>query len=215
MISVLIATKGRPAKLARCLASIPRSIPVAIHATCREDLYIGDWKDAPMWVSTSTGPENIVQAFNLLAHPNRSIPGPYLLPVPDDVRFADGFFDHLQSWVSDHPEQQVIGCPVTNRKHNDDAVTLVHRSAIDARGHLFDPRFEHFFIDYELGLWAKQRKVFGVCPQATLEHFHPEVSGEYDDTHRHRRMDKWRHDKAIWDQIRGKEPAPAAATAQT
>jgi hypothetical protein len=214
MITVLIATKGRPAKLARCLASIPRSIPVAIHATCREDLYIGDWKDAPMWASTSTGPENIVQAFNLLAHPNRSIPGSYLLPVPDDVRFAEGFFDHLQSWASNHPEQQVIGCPVTNRKHNDDAVTLVHRSAIDARGYLFDPRFEHFFIDYELGRWAKQRKVFGVCPQATLEHFHPEVSGEYDDTHRHRRMDKWRHDKAIWDQIRGKGPAPAAATAQ-
>jgi len=215
MISVLIATKGRPAKLARCLASIPRSVSVAIHATCREDLYIGDWKDAPNWVSTSTGPENIVEAFNLLAHPNRSVPGPYFLPVPDDVRFADGFFDHLEAWALSHPEQQVIGCPVTNRKHNDDAVTLVHRSAIDARGHLFDPRFEHFFIDYELGRWAKKRKAFGVCPNATLEHFHPEVSGEYDDTHRHRRMDKWRHDKAIWDQIRGKAPAPAAATAQT
>jgi hypothetical protein len=161
----------------------------------------------------TVGPENIVQAFNLLAARTTE---PNVLPVPDDVRFSDRFFEALTEYASSlHLGNMVIGCPVTNRHHNDDAVTLVQRYAIQQRGFLFDPRFEHFFIDFELGRWAKQRRLFGVCPQATLEHFHPEVSGEYDVTHRHRRMDKWRHDKAIWDQIRGKPFGPAAATPQT
>lgn len=208
MIAVLIATKGRPAKLNRCLASIPPHIHVAIHATSLEDVQT----DHPN-TSVTVGPENIVQAFNLLASRTTE---PNVLPVPDDVRFSHRFFEALIEYASSlHLGNMVIGCPVTNRQHNDDAVTLVHRTVIQQRGFLFDPRFEHFFIDFELGRWAKQRRLFSVCPDATLEHFHPEVSGEYDATHRHRRMDKWRHDKAIWDQIRGKPPAPAVATLQT
>lgn len=206
MIAVLIATKGRPAKLNRCLASIPPHIHVAIHATSFEDVQT----DRPN-TSVTVGPENIVEAFNLLAFRTTER---HVLPVPDDVKFSDGFFDRLQDWAVNNGEHMVIGCPVTNRHHNDDAVTLVDRAVIQDRGFLFDPRFEHFFIDFELGRWAKLCRVFGVCPNASLEHFHPEVSGEYDATHRHRRMAKWRHDKAVWDQIRGKPPAPVSAILQ-
>lgn len=207
MIAVLIATKGRPAKLNRCLASIPAHIHVAIHATSRDDV-----QTDRLNTSVTVGPENIVEAFNLLAARTTES---HVLPVPDDVRFPESFFANLETWIANNSAFMVIGCPVTNLKHHDAAVTLVSRQAVTERGFLFDPRFLHFFIDNEIGDWAKQRRLFSVCPKATLEHFHPEVSGEYDATHRHRRMDKWRHDKAVWDQIRGKQPAPVSAIPQT
>lgn len=214
-MTVIIATKGRPKKLLRCLRSIPRRIPVALHATIPEDVdmdgILALRGSESARISLSLGKETIVQSFNLLSD---SIPGD-VLPVPDDVEFADGFFDQMEESLHLNPNKSVFGAHVTNRKHNDDAVTLVRRQCIDERGFLFDPRFEHFFIDFEIGLWAKKRGAFLFCQNACLAHHHPGVSGEYDTTHSHRRMDKWHHDKAIWDSIRGILPAPRPATAQT
>lgn len=204
MISVLIPTKGRPKKLQRCLDSIPSHIHVAIHATSNGDI---PEKNHPN-TSITIGPENIVQSFNLLAYRTAT---PFVLPATDDVKFSTGYFDHLQTFADSNPEALIIGSHVTNRKHNNDTFMLVSRVAINERGFLFDPRFEHFFVDSELGLWAKQRSSFQFCKDATLEHFHPEISGEFDATHNHRRMDKWRHDKAIWDEIKGSSPILVAA----
>lgn len=206
-MTVLIATKNRPAKLLRCLKSIPAGIAVAIHGTCQTDicnasLELFRHKRTPL--GFTWGDENIVEAFNLLAH---HTPGD-VLPVPDDVEFTPGFFAAVQLAMSQHPQALVFGMNVTNREHNDDAVTCVRREFITSRGFLFDPRFKHFFIDYEIGRAAKLAKTFHFCKDAQLSHYHPEVSGEYDHTHSHRRKEKWLHDKAVWDQLRGIAPAP-------
>lgn len=214
-MTVIIASKGRPVKLLRCLRSIPLSIPVAIHATCIEDIPIEGIHELRgrenSGISLTLGSETIVQSFNFLAD---RISGD-VLPVPDDVEFAPGFFDVLALALEQHPEIGVFGTHVTNREHNNDAVTLVRREVINDRGFLFEPRLEHFFIDFEIGLWAKKRQKFLFCADAHLKHHHPGVSGEYDTTHSHRRMDKWHRDKAVWDSIKGISPAQPAAIPQT
>lgn len=201
-MTVLIATKNRPAKLLRCLRSIPAGIAVAIHATGPEDISeevtsLFCKRNTPL--SVSWGSENIVESFNLLALRTAGD----VLPVPDDVEFSTDFFPQQHAAVTNNPNRLVYGVHVTNREHNNDAVTYVKREFIQSRGFLFNPRFKHFFIDFEIGLAAKTTGVFHFCREATLKHHHPGVSGEYDNTHSHQRMEKWHHDKAIWDQIRG------------
>lgn len=214
-MTVIIASKARHAKLLRCLRSIPLSIPVAIHATCIEDIPIDGIQQLRglenSGISLTLGTETIVQSFNFLAD---RVSGD-VLPVPDDVEFEPGYFDVLAKALEQHPEIGVFGTHVTNREHNNDAVTLVRRAVIVDRGFLFDPRLEHFFIDFEIGWWAKKRNLFMFCAEACLKHHHPGVSGEYDTTHSHRRMDKWHHDKAVWDSIRGILPVRPPAIPQT
>lgn len=204
--TVLIPTKGRPAKLLRCIQSIPAHIDIAIHATAAADI---PTTDRPL--SVSFGCESVVQSFNLLA---ARVQGA-VLPACDDVEFLPGCVESLIGEIQTRSENAVVGAHVINRKHNEDAFVLVGRQIIEERGYLFYPEFRHFFIDFELGRYARATGRFIFCSAAQLRHHHPEVSGEYDDTHRHRRMEKWRHDKAIWDVIRGKTPVPAAAIPQT
>ncbi len=205
-MTVIIASKNRPKKLLRCISSIPLTIPVALHVTTPEDI-----PHIARPLSISQGDENVVQSFNLLAE---RVNGD-ILPICDDVEFDEGFFETLSNYVASNPKYDVFGLHIHNRKHNDDAAIFVRRRFIESRSFLFDPRFEHFFIDYEIGAEAKKRGVFKFCAEAKLQHYHPEISGEYDHTHRHRRMEKWRHDKAVWDSIRGISPAPAAPIPQT
>lgn len=205
-VSVIIPTKGRPAKLLRCLRSIPEHINVAIHATCPADI-----PDAGRPLDVSFGSETIVQSFNLLAS---RVPGD-VLPACDDVEFLPGCIDSMVATLRRAGGDAVVGSYVTNRKHNEDAFVLVGRPIIEERGYLFYPEFLHFFVDFELGRYARSKGKFFYNEDSQLVHYHPEVSGEFDATHSHGRMVKWRHDKEIWDRLRGKTPSPAAANPQT
>lgn len=205
-MTVLIPTKGRPQKLLRCVRSIPASINVAIHATCDSDIH----PEVLMRerASISFGPENVVQSFNLLAgrtHGN-------IVLANDDIEFVYGCFD--AAWSALKSDYHMVGLHVENMRCNEDAFALVGREIIKERGFLFDPRFEHFFSDTELGRYTKSRGLFSVCKEARIINHHPSFSGEYDDTHSNGRREKWLRDKATWDQITGKPQNHPCATAQ-
>lgn len=194
-MTVLIPTKGRPDKLLRCVKSIPANIHVAIHATCASDIH----PEVAERINTSIsfGCENVVQSFNLLA--DRTHGNVFL--ANDDVEFLDGCFSTAFSAL--RSDYHMVGIHVANMKCNDDAFALVGRMLINERGFLFNPRFLHFFSDTELGSYAKSRGLFSVCRDAKIINHHPQFSGEYDSTHSTGRREKWLHDKAVWDSIRG------------
>lgn len=209
-MTVIIASTGRPQKLARLLQSIPPSIPRSVH--CKS------WADIPNGAkidSVSFGGEGVVQSFNLLAS---SVDGD-VLGACDDLVFSDGFFDALEAFASDNTHLEVIGANVTNLKHPPAAVAMVRRSFIKRRGFYLHPDFEHFYVDNELERAAKSIGVFGTCEDAKLIHRHPVVSKEYDFTHSNGRREKHAKDTATWRRVLS-EPVrwldtgcPAAATA--
>lgn len=203
--TVLIPSKGRREKLLRCINSIPLCFDIAIHATCPEDV-----PEVGRPISVSFGDETIVQSFNLLAS---RVSGD-VLPACDDVEFMPGCIEAAVAKLESLSPRHVIGLKVVNGRCNDDAFMLVGRELIAERGHLFYPKFEHFYADTELGRYAKNRGLFVVCPEAQMINYHPMFSGEYDATHRDRRMDKWNRDKAIWDRIKGTPPGHSVSTSQ-
>jgi len=208
-MTVIIASTGRPQKLARLLQSIPASIPRSVHCKSLADIPNGAKID-----SVSFGDEGVVKSFNLLAS---SVTGD-ILGVCDDFVFGDWFFDALQSFASQNPHFEVIGANVTNLKHPPAAVAMVRGSFIKRRGFYLHPDFEHFYVDNELERAAKSIGVFGVCEEARLIHHHPVVSKEYDLTHSNGRREKHAKDTATWRRVLS-EPVrwldtvcPAAAT---
>jgi len=207
MTTVLIPTKNRPDKLLRCVGSLPVSVRVSIHATCEKDLprAILDRTNTTI----SFGPENVVSAFNLLAQSSAG----NVLYASDDAEFTPDCIPEAEAALL--TARHMVGLKVVNMKANKDAFALVGREMIQERGHLFDPRFIHFFSDTELGLYAERRGLFVHCPTAHIINHHPSSSGEYDATHRDLRMVKWRHDKKVWDSIRGISPAQQPPTPQT
>ena len=206
MVTVIIPTKGRPGKLLRCIQSIPPHVNIAVHATCHSDI-----PDSARQLDVSFGNEGVVQSFNLLAD---RLTGD-VLPACDDVEFMPGCIEALEHALLGRDGDAVVGSHVVNRKHNEDAFVLVGRKIIRERGYLFYPEFRHFFIDFELGSYARSSGRFLFNPSSQLVHHHPEVSGEYDTTHSNGRMDKWRHDKSVWDRIKGKPLDLRNATPQT
>ncbi len=206
--SLLIPTKGRPAKLLRCLRSIPTFTEVKLHATCQSDL--PPLSDLPkgLKIDVSFGPETVVQSFNLLA--SRTLGDVFL--ACDDVEFLPGCLEAAHAHLNSLSPRHLVGLKAINISSNDDAFCLVGRGLIDQRGFLFRSEFEHFFADTELGSYAKQRGLFSQCKEARMLNHHPDFSGEYDHTHNYRRREKWLHDKAVWDEIRGSAPAPQSPT---
>jgi hypothetical protein len=191
-MTTIIASTGRPQKLARLLQSIPAHIPRFVH--CKS------WSDVPSGVridSVSFGNEGVVQSFNLLA----SSAADDILGACDDLVFSEGFFDALESFASKNPHLEVIGANVTNLKHPPAAVAMVRRSFIERRGFYLHPDFEHFYVDNELERAAKSIGVFGTCEDARLIHHHPVVSKEYDFTHSNGRREKHAKDTATWRRI--------------
>lgn len=191
-MTTIIASTGRPQKLARLLQSIPAHIPRFVH--CKS------WSDIPSGAkidSVSFGNEGVVQSFNLLA----SSAADDILGACDDLVFSEGFFDALESFASKNPHFEVIGANVTNLKHPPAAVAMVRRSFIERRGFYLHPDFEHFYVDNELERAAKSIGVFGTCEDAKLIHHHPVVSKEYDFTHSNGRREKHAKDTATWRRI--------------
>jgi len=205
-VTVIIPTKGRPGKLLRCIRSIPGHINIAVHATCPNAI-----PDTERNLDVSFGPETIVESFNLLA--NR-VSGD-VLPACDDVEFMPGCIEGMTATLASVGGNAVIGSYVANRKHNEDAFVLVGRPMIEERGYLFYPEFLHFFVDFELGRYARSKGKFFYSEESHLVHHHPISSGEFDNTHTQGRMDKWRHDKEVWDRLRGTPPAPRNTTSRT
>ena len=191
-MTVLIASTGRPQKLARLLQSIPPSISRAVHCKSWVDIPNGAHID-----SISFGQEGVVASFNKLAILSKGD----IIGACDDLVFSDGFFDSLQSFASENTHFEVIGTRVTNLKHPPAAVAFVRRRFIERRGFYLHPDFEHFYVDNELERAAQSIGVFGFCEDAKLIHLHPDVSREYDFTHSNGRREKHAKDTATWKKV--------------
>lgn len=198
-VSVLIPTKGRPQKLLRCIRSLPSHIEIMIHATCPEDLPSENTLPEGCALNISYGSETVVESFNLLA---ARCSGAVVIGS-DDAEFLPGCIESAEFMLQNTSPRHLIGMNVVNMRCNPDAFALVGRALIEERGFLFNPRFIHFFSDTELGMYARSRNLFVQSLDSKLKNYHPSFSGEYDQTHHFRRREKWIHDKAIWDEIRG------------
>lgn len=192
-MTVVIATKGRPQKLARLLSTIPNWIPVRIHATAFSDL-----PDLKRQANITFGQEGVVESFNLMAMSSSDD----ILPICDDVTFSPSCFDELLRYVSANPSKEVFGLNIDNHKSLDCSAVFVKRRFLQRRGFLFHPDFQHFFVDNEIGRAAKSAGLFMFCKSATLQHHHPDFSKEYDATHSSGRKAKLDHDKLVWERVK-------------
>lgn len=190
MISVLIPTKGRPKRLKQCVNSIDADCEILVLATTESDV---DFDDTRM--SVSFNPDlSVVQAQNYLA----SIAEFDLVPTCDDVEYYPGALQNAQKMLNQKfSGNGVIGFSVTNMKCNDDAFMMVGRQWYDCYG-LFNPAYEHFYADTELGNKAKSAGKFSICPNAKMKNYHPFVTGQEDETHRFRRAEKLAHDEQVY-----------------
>jgi hypothetical protein len=188
MISVTIATKGRPDKLARCVNSINACCEILILATSLNDISqqtLDDERVTIYYDSTLTP----VAAQNFLASKAKY----NIMPASDHVEYHPNSITEARKLLYEEFDGYgVVGFNVTNVDANDDAFVLVGREWYDRHG-LYCPEYQHFYADTELGDIAKNMVRFAFCEDAIIESY-----VEHDATHNHKRAEKLAHDEQVY-----------------
>lgn len=197
MISVLIPTKGRPEKLARCIASIDANCEILILAHSQSDVPLSVSQDSRVIIFFDSNMMP-VEACNYLA----SMAEGHLLPTGDDVEYLPNALQIAEFELdSMFGGCGVIGMSVINMDCNDDAFMLVGRSFYnDVLGEeLFHKEYQHFYADTELGRLAKKLNRFIPCKEAQMINYHPSSGCKADATHSEGRLEKIEHDRKIYE----------------
>lgn len=192
MLSINIATKGRPNSLLRCVNSIPDYADIHIYACDNEDVpkeIINRNKIIVFFDKDIT----VIAAQNEMAKWSIG----HILPTSDDVEFMPGAIDIAYSLVLHHGGDIVVGFRTENMKSNDDAFVMVGRKFYEQHG-LYHDGYRHFYADTELGDKAKRLNKFIYCNEALLKHYHPAVTGVSDATHNFQRNEKLIHDEQVY-----------------
>jgi hypothetical protein len=188
MISVTIATKGRPDKLARCVNSINACCEILILATAPGDVsqQTRDDERVTVYYDSSLSP---VAAQNFLASKAKY----NIMPTSDHTEYMfDSITEARKMLYSEFDGYGVVGFNVVNLKANDDAFVLVGREWYEKHG-LYCPEYQHFYADTELGDTAKKMMRFAFCEDAVIN-----SHVEHDETHNYRRSEKLAHDEQVY-----------------
>jgi hypothetical protein len=188
MISVLIPTKGRPDKLARCVNSINACCEILILATSPEDISQQTLDDERVTIYYD-GNLSVIQAQNFLASKSKY----NIMPTSDHTEYMfDSITEARKLLYSEFDGYGVVGFNVINVDANDDAFVLVGREWYERHG-LYCPEYQHFYADTELGDTAKKMMRFAFCENAVIN-----SHVEHDATHNYRRMEKLAHDEQVY-----------------
>lgn len=188
MISVLIPTKGRPDKLARCVNSINACCEILILATSPEDISQQTLDDERVKIYYDDT-LSVIQAQNFLASRAKY----NIMPISDHVEYMpDSITEARKTLYSKFNGYGIVGFNVVNLKANDDAFVLVGREWYDKNG-LYCPEYHHFYADTELGDTAKKMMRFAFCEKAVMT-----SQVDRDATHNYRRMEKLSHDEQVY-----------------
>jgi hypothetical protein len=206
MITITIASTGRPQKLKACIDSIPKDIDAQIKIGCRsvaEDIPLGILKDKRIAISVfSEDPVPVQNALGVTAPI-----GSHVLPISDDIVFAEGAIQNALKCLEDSFENDcgVVGFKIANMDEKNASpyaymlIGSVFFTDILKRK-LFWHEYKHFYADTELGNFAKWLDRFIVCNDAEVMHFHPSAGYPADYTHTNRRHEKWKHDYRIYEE---------------
>ena len=199
MVSVLIPTKGRPEKLARCVNSINACCEILILATSPNDIAQQTLDDERVTIYYDAK-LSVIQAQNFLASKAKY----NLMPTSDHVEYMfDSITEARKMLYSEFDGYGVVGFNVVNMRANNDAFVLVGREWYEKRG-LFNPEYQHFYADTELGDYAKALGKFKVCELARMKNYHPSCGVEADATHNEKRSEKLEHDRLVYEKWKGK-----------
>jgi hypothetical protein len=198
--AVLVPVLGRPEHAEPFMASLRASTGLATAYAICDDAdtdVIAAWKaagasvvvgttDADMSKPPVDRPGTFAEKVNL---GYRQTSEPWLFLVGSDVRFHPGWLDHAQAAASDR--FHVIG---TNDLGNPQVMTgetathpLIRRSYVDEVGASWDgpgvvahEGYGHWWVDAEIVVAAKQRRVWIPALASRVEHLHP-LWGKADD----------------------------------
>ena len=181
--AVIVPVMKRPQNAAPFMASLKASTGLAtVYAIAGPD----DDETVAAWTAAGATVVQQDPAVNTFAEKvnagYRETAEPWLFLVGDDVRFHPGWLDHAQDVAGER--FHVIG---TNDLANPRVVAgehathlLVRRSYIDGMGSSWDgPKvvahegYRHWYVDDEIVTAAKQRGVWTMAINSTVEHLHP------------------------------------------
>lgn len=192
-MTVMIPTKGRPEKLLRCVMSIDFEVDIVILATCKDDVPEKVFNHAKVYINKDL---TVPQAFNFLAS---QVDGD-LIMGSDDVEYESGYFKAVEKMFNELGRDCVLGTVVSNMVCNEDAFQAIGSEFRKRfKDKLYCEEYKHFYIDTEMGDFARKLNKFFICPDARLKNYHP-VSGEpADKTHSEGRNEKLSHDRELYE----------------
>lgn len=187
MISILIATKGRPAKLKNLLDSIDIECEVIIAADQQSDLP-DNIKDAVVIFSQGT----VVEKFELMSRVAKYD----IMGIADDCVFVKGTL-HIVNHVIDRGKLNGFN---TRNLPTATPILVWGRKYFDRVGYLFHPDYQHFYSDTDAIDEAIINESFVKYDIAICDHFHPCITKVEDETHRYRRAERLIHDERVYNE---------------
>jgi hypothetical protein len=175
-VAILVPILDRPHRIEPLLQNIAETTPephrvlFAVHdaPSCEELDRLG----CPyLWDYGDTWPNRINRLFHVTTQP-------YVFLGADDVLFHPGWLLALMREM-----EKIDGVVVPNDLHNPrGTLALVSRRYIEEESGCIDtpnvvvyPGYGHCFVDDELFGVAKSRGRYAYCPDAIVEHYHPDA----------------------------------------
>lgn len=197
MISVLVATRGRPKKLENLIRSIDVPAEIIIVPTYDTDVTASIRNDKRVAVLEMDRGHSVVAAYNHAASGSKYD----LLSTSDDVEYCPGSIGEAKRELNESFDNDgIIGFNTINMDSNEDAFMLIGRKFFTTRmkGVLWHPEYLHFYVDTELGDYARSIGRFKFCKTATMINHHPSSGEAADETHKLNRTEKCNHDFSIY-----------------
>ena len=181
-LNINIPTKGRPQKLKECIESIDYTGEYDIYIHCYsavEDLP----KDLP--------PRNYIihedKTILTIESHNRTCKNEgHFLGLSDDIKFHTGAIDMAVDMLENEAEGfGIVDFIVANMDSPDGCYMLLSERYIDAFPDRtpYCPEYRFMFASAELRDYTKKIGRFFRCDSASLDHYHPTVTGKPDATH--------------------------------
>ncbi len=215
-IDIAIPTLNRPGKLSECIQSLRRAyidgVNVWILVSNSEEL----GRYAELYASTDwirialTDYSKVSICWNTFVAQSIERGSDAVLFLCDDTTLdADCLLNAATTLQVNWPNLcGVVGLNVTNYPPSwPEAITQygfrlvgnTFHTRFYPPGQAYCPEYYRFYVDTEMGEWAKESKCFAFDPHATMQHWHPDAPGGIlDDTHHANRGEKQVWDNEIW-----------------
>jgi hypothetical protein len=173
-ISLIHATRGRPAQAARCrmewlrLADSPERIE-HIFAVDADDEYMPGFQRFPSVVMAGDG--GPVAAWNAAAKISK---GDILIQLSDDWKPTKGWDSAIIQAIGDTEMPSVLAINDGHRKDDLLCMAILTRARYEQQGHMFHPEFFSMFSDnWFSGCAFRDGVVIDARDRITFEHVHP------------------------------------------
>ena len=187
---LVIPTYKRKDKLIRCLKSIPRLNNLAIWVYFDNQ----DFETYEELIKTdfrfySVIPNNKQQAFGTWNyHLKVYFCADAMIYLCDDTEFFPDTFENLvKHFETKFPDTDgVVTFKQANIQGSDSAMGCIGRKFAEhyPNKQCFNPNYVSFYADTDIGDYAKKLGKFYYAEDCLINHYHPQFSGEIDETHK-------------------------------